>query len=135
MNPTAVELQGSPDLLRARMAAREMVRDAGLGVMDQTRFATAVSELCRNVLSYAGTGRCELHDLSDPTCTVLQAVVRDQGPGIADLALALQDGYSTSGSLGAGLPGTRRIVDRFDIDTSPAGTTVTIEMRRRRRSF
>lgn len=128
-----IELQQDPDLLRARMSARELAKSAGLGIMDQTRFATAVSELCRNVLSYAERGRCELADLSEPQTVVLQALVIDHGPGIADLALALTDGYSTSGSLGVGLPGTRRLVDHFDLKSSPAGTTATIQIRRRRR--
>lgn len=128
------ELLVSEDVLRARVAARELVRGAGLGVMDQTRFATAVSELARNAVRYGREGQCVLSDLSDTRQHRLQAQVSDSGPGIADVALALQDGYSTGGSLGAGLPGTRRLVDVFDIRSSPAGTVVTVQIVRPRRS-
>jgi serine/threonine-protein kinase RsbT len=127
------ELRVSDDVLRARVAARELVRAAGLGVMDQTRFATAVSELARNAVRYGQQGQCELSNLSDTRQHRLQARVSDSGPGIADVSLALQDGYSTGGSLGAGLPGTRRLVDVFDIRSSPDGTVVTVQIVRQRR--
>ncbi|RZS57163.1 anti-sigma regulatory factor [Sphaerotilus mobilis] len=129
-----LELQASDDIVRARLAARDMARAAGLGVMDQTRFATAVSELGRNAVRYAVQGRCELSDQSDARAVRLQACVRDSGPGISDLALALQDGYSTGGSMGAGLPGTQRLVDIFEIESSPAGTVVTVQIVRPRRN-
>jgi len=128
-----LELRSSDDIVRARIAARDMVRGAGLGVMDQTLFATAVSELGRNAVRYAVGGRCELLDLSDARHLRLQARVADQGPGIADVAAALADGFSTGGGLGAGLPGTRRLVDVFDIASSPQGTTVTVQLVRMRR--
>lgn len=123
-----IELRASADIVRARLAARDLVRSVGLGVMDQTRFATAVSELGRNAVRYARDGVCELIDLSDMRHVRLQARVSDSGPGIVDIALALQDGYSTGGSLGAGLPGTRRLVDMFDISSSAAGTCVTVQI-------
>lgn len=128
-----LELQGGDDIVRARLAARDLVRLAGLGVMDQTRFATAVSELGRNAVRYARNGHCELHDLSDARHVRLQARIVDRGPGISDIGLALQDGYSTGGSLGAGLPGARRLVDVFEIESSPEGTQVTIQIVRPRR--
>lgn len=128
-----IELRTGADLLQARLQARGLAKDCGLGVMDQTRFATAVSELCRNALTYAREGLCELSDLSSPELVVLQAVVQDRGPGIDDVAQAMTDGYSSNGSLGAGLPGTRRLVERFDIDSSADGTRVCIQMHRRRR--
>lgn len=128
-----IELRVSEDIVRARMAARDLVRQAGLGLMDQTRFATAVSELGRNAVRYATRGRCELEDLSDARHVRLQACVRDEGPGIADLDQALQDGFSTAGSLGAGLPGARRLVDVFEIESTPAGTCVVMQIVRARR--
>lgn len=128
-----LELCSSEDIVRARLAARDLVRQAGLGVMDQTRFATAVSELGRNAVRYATQGCCELLDLSDAAHLRLQARVSDSGPGIPDVALAMQDGYSSGGSLGAGLPGTRRLVDLFEISSSPGGTQVTVQIVRRRR--
>lgn len=128
-----LELRASEDIIRARLAARDLVHAAGLGVMDQTRFATAVSELGRNAVRYAREGVCEFSDLSDARHVRLQARVSDAGPGIPDIALALQDGYSTGGSLGVGLPGTRRLVDAFDIRSSAQGTSVTVQIVRPRR--
>lgn len=127
-----LELRTSDDILRARVAARDLARQAGLGVMDQTRFATAVSELGRNAVRYGREGQCELFDISDARQLRLQARVSDRGPGIPDLALAMQDGYSTGGSLGVGLPGTRRLVDVFDIQSNGEGTCVTVQIVRRR---
>jgi serine/threonine-protein kinase RsbT len=129
-----LDLRVGDDIVRARLAARELVRQAGLGVMDQTRFATAVSELGRNAVRYATNGRCELTDLSDGRQLRLQARISDTGPGIADIALALTDGYSTAGSLGAGLPGARRLCDVFEIESTPAGTHVMIQIVRARRA-
>jgi serine/threonine-protein kinase RsbT len=127
-----LELCVDDDIVRARLAARELVRRAGLGVMDQTRFATAVSELGRNAVRYALHGRCELTDLSDARHVRIQARVCDSGPGIVDIAQALQDGYSSGGSLGVGLPGARRLVDVFEIESSGAGTQVTVQIVRLR---
>lgn len=127
-----IELRTSEDILLARVAARNLARQAGLSVMDQTRFATAVSELGRNAVCYGLDGHCELSDESDSRHLRLQARVTDRGPGIADIAKAMQDGYSTGGSLGVGLPGTRRLVDLFDLLSSPEGTCVTIQIIRRR---
>ena len=133
MPTRTVELLASADLLQARLSAREMAQAAGLGVMDQTRFATAVSELGRNALVYASGGRCVLQDLSDNHQVRLQAEVLDTGPGIVDIAKAMSDGYSTSGSLGAGLPGTRRLMDQFNIESGSTGTQVCVQIVRRRR--
>jgi serine/threonine-protein kinase RsbT len=133
MNTHRVELNDNHDLLTARLTAREMAKSAGLGIMDQTRFATGVSELVRNALIYATGGVCDLLNLSDAGCIRLQAKVHDQGPGIADLQLALTDGYSSSGHLGVGLPGTKRLVDDFQIETSKQGTVVRIQIVRRHR--
>jgi serine/threonine-protein kinase RsbT len=134
MSPAMIELRAGEDIIQARLRARDMARTVGLGVMDQTRFATAVSELGRNAVRYAVGGECQLQDLSDGRQWRVQARVHDLGPGIADVARAMQDGYSTGGSLGAGLPGTRRLVDHFEITSSPAGTCVTIEIIRLKRT-
>jgi serine/threonine-protein kinase RsbT len=133
MNPPnrLVALRAQADLIVARLAAREMVCAAGLGVVDQTRFATAVSELSSNALHHGGGGECELSDLSDARHIRLQAQVLDRGPGIADIDIAMRDGYSLGGSLGSGLPGARRMVDLFDIRSSPAGTCIKVQVYRR----
>lgn len=129
-----IELASGEDIVRARLAARDLVRRAGLGVTDQTRFATAVSELGDNAVRYATKAWCELSDESDALDCRLQARVFDSGPGIADLHLALQDGFSTGGSRGAGLPGARRLVDVFEIASTAAGTQVTVQIVRPRES-
>jgi len=134
MSPRTIELKVSADLLQARLSARDMAEKAGLGVMDQTRFATAVSELGRNALVYAAGGVCALQDQSDTTHVRLQAEISDAGPGILDIGQAMADGFSTSGSMGAGLPGTRRLVDQFDIQSDAAGTVVRVHIVRRRRT-
>ncbi len=127
-----ISLLDSGDLIRARLDARELARQAGLGMIDQARFATAVSELGRNAMQYAGGGSCRLRDLSDRRRIRVEAEMRDNGPGIADLDLALRDGFSTGTGLGAGLPGVKRIVDVFDVDTSVAGTRVSVQIVRNR---
>jgi serine/threonine-protein kinase RsbT len=129
-----IELRIGEDVIRARLAARDLVRAAGLGLMDQTRLATAVSELGRNALRYAVGGECEFTDLSDARLVRLQVQVRDTGPGIADIPQAMEDGFSTGASLGVGLPGTRRLVDHFEIRSTPAGTCVTVQLVRPRRA-
>ena len=100
-----VEIGDAADIVTARRAARELCERLGFGKADQTRLATAVSELARNVIQYAGTGHCLIKYGSDALNRRIQVVVEDQGPGIANLEQALTDGYSTSGGLGAGLPG------------------------------
>src|SRR3989337_2750691 len=94
----------------------------------QTLLATAISEVARNITTYAKRGEVLLSIVRDNGGREgIRVVARDQGPGIEDLELALQDGYTSGGGLGLGLPGARRLVDEFDIETAPAaGTTVTL---------
>jgi serine/threonine-protein kinase RsbT len=120
------------DIVRARMEAKRVAALIGFGPSDQTRLATAVSELSRNVRQYAGKGQCEIYDASTADEMAIRIVVEDHGPGIGDVARAMEDGYSTSGGLGAGLPGTQRLMDRFAIESRPGLTRVGIAMIRRR---
>lgn len=120
------------DVIKARQAARAMSEALGFGRADQTRLATAVSELTRNVIQYAGSGRCLIDDASDAGYLRVRVTVEDRGPGIQDLDLAMSDGYSTSGGLGAGLPGTRRLVDEFRITSEPGLTRVVVTLARHR---
>lgn len=120
------------DIVRARGAARLLAKDIGFGIADQTRLATAVSELTRNVVQYAGAGSCETVDTSVAGEMRICIVVEDNGPGIPDIDLAMKDGYSTGGSMGAGLPGTRRLMDSFAIESTPGLTRVTITLARQR---
>src|SRR5690348_1004659 len=117
------------DLLRVRSALRAQAQQAGLGLTATTKLVTAGSELARNIRRYAtgGEGTVSIGQCASPRRGV-KAVFCDRGPGIADMAAALSDGYSTAGSLGLGLPGSRRLVDAFRIDSAPGrGTTVVIE--------
>jgi serine/threonine-protein kinase RsbT len=127
-----VSILDTTDIVRARSTARALAEQIGFGLADQTRLATAVSELTRNVVQYAGSGRCEITDASDAAEIRIRIVVEDKGGGIADLEQAMKDGYSTSGGLGAGLPGTRRLMDSFDIETGKGLTRITITMARQR---
>ncbi len=127
--PTVVDIANEADLLRVRTALRQHAVAAGFGIVDQTKLVTAGSELARNILHYANRAPADMRvdGVESAGRTGLRAVFADQGPGIADLDAALGDGYSTGGTLGLGLPGARRLVDEFAVDTAPgAGTRVTI---------
>ena len=127
--PTLVGIADEPDLLRVRTVLRQHAVSAGFGIVDQTKLVTAGSELARNILRYANGAKADLRVemVQAGGRTGLRATFSDQGPGIDDLDAALGDGYSTGGTLGLGLPGARRLVDEFTIDTAPgAGTRVTI---------
>ncbi len=123
-----IPLYQAADVVTARRAARELCEQLGFGKADQTRLATAVSELTRNVIQYANHGECVIENRSTTTQRCIWVLVQDHGAGIANLEQALTDGYSTSGGLGAGLPGTRRLVDQFHIETTPQGTCITIAL-------
>jgi serine/threonine-protein kinase RsbT len=122
-----VSIAHERDIVTARQRGRELVAEIGFGSTDQTLIATAVSEVARNILVYAVRGEIVFTAIDDGGRRGIQVVARDHGPGIADPALALQDGYSTSGSLGVGLPGARRLVDELELVSAPGrGTIVTL---------
>jgi serine/threonine-protein kinase RsbT len=116
------------DVVRARQRARELARDLGFNALDQSRIATAVSELTRNVVKYAGQGEMSLATISRGTAHVgIEVVVRDEGPGIPNVDDAMRKGTTTGGGLGLGLPGTRRLMDEMELtSTVGKGTTVTV---------
>jgi serine/threonine-protein kinase RsbT len=128
MVSATVNIATEADLIRVRQALRAACQDTGLGLVDSTKLITAGSELTRNILTYA-TGRrgtLRVEHVHAKGKAAVRAVFTDQGPGIEDVAAALTDGYSTAGSMGIGLPGSKRLVDDLTIETSPAGTTITI---------
>jgi serine/threonine-protein kinase RsbT len=127
-----VPIRQTSDVVLARSFARKVACDIGFGIADQTRLATAVSELARNVMQYAGEGFCEVTDVSDEKLMGLRILIEDHGSGIPDIDKAMKDGYSTSGGLGAGLPGTRRLMDEFAIESQPGLTRITIALTRKR---
>jgi serine/threonine-protein kinase RsbT len=122
----AIAIERDADVVTARQRGRMLAARLGFTSSEQTLVALAISELARNIVSYAKTGEIVLAEL-DGERRGVEVIARDTGPGIADVELALRDGYSTSRSLGLGLPGARRVVDEFQIDSAPGrGTTVTL---------
>jgi serine/threonine-protein kinase RsbT len=130
MSKTSIQINVDGDIVVARSAGRELAREMGFGSADQTRLATAISELTRNVIQYAGSGVCTVIDESANETAGIRVTVEDHGPGIPDVERAMADGFSTGGGLGAGLPGTRRLVHEFSIESEPGHTKVTIAMAR-----
>ncbi|WP_261397155.1 MULTISPECIES: anti-sigma regulatory factor [Leisingera] len=107
--------------------ARQLAVELEFSRPDQALVATAVSELARNIVKYAQDGDIEICAVTSGPRVGIRVTARDQGPGLEDIDLAMQDGFSTGNSLGLGLPGTRRIVDEFDISSAPGkGLTVTV---------
>jgi serine/threonine-protein kinase RsbT len=120
------------DVVNARQKGRELAAQAGFSSGDQTVIAAAISEIARNILNYAKRGEVVLSVVTNGDRQGVVIVARDQGPGIPDVQRALEDGYSTSGGLGLGLPGARRLMDDFDVSSSVGkGTTVTMKKWRR----
>ncbi len=132
---TRIPIAGEDGIVSARQTARETARRLGFGIVDQSRIATAVSELARNVVRYAADagGDAVIREIeSTERGTGIEIVIHDNGPGISNVERALQDGYTSGSGLGMGLPGTKRLMDDFSIETgSGQGTTVTIRKWRR----
>jgi serine/threonine-protein kinase RsbT len=120
-------LRSQDDVVLARQAVRRWAQEIGLGLVDQTKIVTASSELARNALVHGGGGSIRLELIRSDHRRGLRLTFVDAGPGIPDLGTALRDGFSTGSGLGLGLGGSRRLVDDFDLDSSPdAGTRVTV---------
>ena len=124
-----VPIAAEADLLRVRSALRAEAQDAGLTLTAATKLVTAGSELARNIFRYAthGQGVATIESTERDGRRGVRATFQDDGPGIEDMEAAMSDGYSTADSLGLGLPGSRRLVDEFSIESDVGkGTTVTI---------
>jgi serine/threonine-protein kinase RsbT len=127
-----VSIDTETDIIRARRQGRSLAAELDFQTTDRAMIAAAISELARNVITYAGRGEMHFKTVAQNGTRGLVVVASDDGPGIDDIAHAVQDGYSTSGGLGIGLPGVRRLMDQFDIESSPdTGTKVTITKWRR----
>jgi serine/threonine-protein kinase RsbT len=129
-----VPIRAEEDIVIARQIARDLARRLGFGMVDQSRIATAVSELTRNVVRYATNSRGEvvLRPFAGPPAPGLEIVVRDEGPGIADVDAAMREGFSSGRGMGMGLSGTRRLMDEMEISSALGrGTTITIRKWRR----
>ena len=115
------------DIVTARQAGRELSRSLGFSIVDLTRITTAISELARNIILYADSGTVTIETINHADTLGIEIIAQDNGPGIADVDKAMEDGFSTSNGLGAGLPGVRRLMDDFEIKTEvDKGTTIRI---------
>ncbi len=122
--PAAHVVRTEEDLLTVRHAVRAATVEVGFGLVDQTRVVTAASELARNAYVHGGGGTVTIEYPRRPGGRGLRLVVKDDGPGIADLDAALTDGFTTGSGLGHGLGGARRLMDEFTVQTTPGGGTV-----------
>lgn len=123
-----VPIESASDLVKARQEGRNLANQLGFSPGQATLIASVISELARNIVTYAGRGRIVLAGDGN---SAVQILARDEGPGIKDVKAALEPGYSTSGGLGLGLPGVRRIADAFDIASGPGGTVVNVTIIKR----
>lgn len=128
IEPATLPVRSGEDVVRVRQAVRSLAMDLGFSLVEQTKVITAASELARNTLTYGGGGEVRLERLNEgPKRAGLRLTFEDRGPGIANIELALTDGYTTGNGLGLGLNGARKLSHEFDIWSQPGlGTRVTI---------
>lgn len=127
VDTVSLAISSDADLVAARAQARGLAERLGFSRTDATLIATAVSEIARNIIVHAGDGGIEMTPLYDDTRYGIKVVASDSGPGIRHPESALEDGYAGRGGLGLGLPGVRRLVDQFTIETElDRGTRVTV---------
>jgi serine/threonine-protein kinase RsbT len=123
---TRVPIASDADMVPARAKARALAEELGFSRTDATLIATAVSEIARNIVSHAGLGEIEMTPIIEPDRRGLRVVASDEGPGIRDIELALEQGYTSRRGLGLGLSGARRLMDDFEIASNSSGTSVTM---------
>ncbi|WP_246945303.1 anti-sigma regulatory factor [Bacillus pinisoli] len=114
---SCVKIISEWDIVAARQLGRDIAKKMGFGTVDQARIATAISELARNIYLYAQKGSICIEEVFTVDRKGIKVLSIDEGPGIADIRRAMEDGYTTSGGLGAGLPGVKRLMDDFSINT------------------
>ncbi|MCM3087793.1 serine/threonine-protein kinase RsbT [Bhargavaea ginsengi] len=123
---SSVDIHTEWDIVAARQLGRNEAKKVGFGTVDQARITTAISELARNIYLYAGAGKIEIERLNENDLFGIAIIASDEGPGIPDVRKVMEDGYSTSGGLGAGMPGVKRLMDDFRVDTEKGkGTKIT----------
>lgn len=123
-----VSIQSDVDIVAARQKGRALAARIGFSATDATLIATAISELARNIVFYAKRGEIILRIIEGSSAAGMMIICRDEGPGIRNVRDALRDGFSTSGGLGLGLPGVRRLMDEFEISSEVGqGTTVSVK--------
>ena len=127
LSKDTLKIKSEQDVVLFRQRLREYAKKIGMSVVDQTKLITASSELIRNILAYAVEGQATTELVSEGSRLGIKVIFKDSGPGIADISKAMQDGFTTGKSLGLGLPGAKRLVNFFDIQSRVGhGTTVTI---------
>jgi serine/threonine-protein kinase RsbT len=124
--PEVVEIRGSQDVVVVRQLVRARAVELKFSLVNQTKVVTAASELARNTLVHGGGGQALLENLELGTRRGLRLTFTDQGPGIADIARAMTDGFTTGGGLGLGLSGAKRLCDDFSITSAPGHGTTTV---------
>jgi serine/threonine-protein kinase RsbT len=124
-----IAIRSDDDVVAARSEARALAASIGFEATDLTLLATSISEVARNITAYAGSGEVLIAIVRSGARSGIRVVASDDGPGIEDIELAMRDGYSSGPGLGLGLPGARRLMDEFEIETAPGrGTVVTMVM-------
>lgn len=125
--PVVIALRSSEDIVRLRQVVRTQAIALGFSLVDQTKLVTAASELARNAIDHGGGGEAQVVSVNEGSKRGLRLEFIDQGPGIADIELAMKDGYTTGGGLGLGLGGSKRLSNEFSIWSKPGqGTRVSI---------
>lgn len=120
-------IRTSDDVVLVRQLVRSRAVEHGFGLVDQTKLVTAASELARNTLEHGGGGQVRLELINDGARRGVRLTFEDEGPGIADIAMAMKDGYTSAGGLGLGLGGAKRLSNEFEITSQPGkGTRITI---------
>jgi len=123
---SCVDVRNEWDIVKARQSGRNIAKELGFGTVDQARITTAISELARNIYLYAGSGEVAIERVENGGKFGLKIEASDSGPGIKDIRKVMEDGFTTSGGLGAGLPGVKRLMDEFTIDSKEnEGTVIT----------
>jgi serine/threonine-protein kinase RsbT len=127
-----VQIRSDNDIVVSRRTVREVAQSLGFGITDVTRIVTATSELARNIVLYAGSGVMRWSELGISGRVGVELTLEDNGPGIANIEQVMQEGYTTSGGLGLGLPGSKRLMDEFEIASEIGkGTRITVRKWRR----
>jgi serine/threonine-protein kinase RsbT len=124
---STLEVRTPEDVVKVRQEVRNRTAAVGFSLVDQTKFVTAASEIARNTIDHGGGGRAHIETVLLTGKRGVRLIFEDQGPGIADIKLAMQDGYSTGGGLGMGMPGSKRLSNEFYVESTPGkGTKVTL---------
>ncbi len=129
---STLQISTTSDIVTARQTGRELAKKLGFSKGEQTRFATAISELTRNIITYADKGRCEFYSYEKENYQIISAKMIDHGPGIDNPQLAITDGYSSGSGLGLGLPGAKRLVHELLIESVPGLTEIKISIKQKK---